>query len=278
MDSISVKGFKSFKSLEEFELKRFNILVGNCGSGKSNFLSLFHLLKTVGDLYNLPANGIDNLLHCDSNSLEIKILEGEVTYGVAVPFEKDFLLLHISGNVNSFVKYWRFFDNQNKELNLYDMSIDHPQEYKSLVDSVYCAFPYLHNGTTLPVDLFELKGYQFSDSLRRFIQMATILLMPGPASLIVLEGPELGLDLNAISVLAELIKTTPKETQFVVSTHSPEFMSQFSADDLVLAELKNGSSTLTRLNEEKVSQWLEHYSLGELWVKGILSNCLHTKG
>jgi predicted ATP-dependent endonuclease of OLD family len=278
MDSISVKGFKSFKSIEEFELKRFNILVGNCGSGKSNFLSLFHLLKTVGDLYNLPANGIDNLLHCDSNSLEIKILEGEVTYGVAVPFEKDFLLLHISGNVNSFVKYWRFFDNQNKELNLYDMSVDHPQEYKSLVDSVYCAFPYLHNGTTLPVDLFELKGYQFSDSLRRFIQMATILLMPGPASLIVLEGPELGLDLNAISVLAELIKTTPKETQFVVSTHSPEFMSQFSADDLVLAELKNGSSTLTRLNEEKVSQWLGHYSLGELWVKGILSNCLHTKG
>jgi hypothetical protein len=235
-------------------------------------------LKTVGDLYNLPANGIDNLLHCDSNSLEIKILEGEVTYGVAVPFEKDFLLLHISGNVNSFVKYWRFFDNQNKELNLYDMSVDHPQEYKSLVDSVYCAFPYLHNGTTLPVDLFELKGYQFSDSLCSFIQMATILLMPGPASLIVLEGPELGLDLNAISVLAELIKTTPKETQFVVSTHSPEFMSQFSADDLVLAELKNGSSTLTRLNEEKVSQWLEHYSLGELWVKGILSNCFHTKG
>lgn len=255
MNKITMKGFKSFMNLEDFELKRFNILIGNCGSGKSNFLSAFRLLKT---------EGVDNLPHFNSKSLEFKFLKGGKTCRIKMSFEKD------SIDVLRNVKSWKFLNDDPLEISyLYSLAINHTQEYKTLVDSVYSAFPYLYNGSS-PVDLLELKYYQFSSGLWRFIKVASFLLEP--ASLIVLDGPEAGLDPTAIGVLSELIKTTSEKTQFVMSTHSPEFINQFNAEDLILVKLENGSSTLTRLNEEKISQWLEHYSLGELWVKGVLSN------
>lgn len=43
--SITIKGFKSFKSLEKFTLTNRNILIGANASGKSNFLSFFHMLN-----------------------------------------------------------------------------------------------------------------------------------------------------------------------------------------------------------------------------------------
>lgn len=48
MNSITVKGYKSFKDIT-VPLKPINILIGSNGAGKSNFLSLFALL---GNAYN----------------------------------------------------------------------------------------------------------------------------------------------------------------------------------------------------------------------------------
>ena len=41
---ITVKGFKSIKSLVDFELGRLNVIVGANGSGKSNLMQLFEML------------------------------------------------------------------------------------------------------------------------------------------------------------------------------------------------------------------------------------------
>lgn len=48
MDSISVRGYKSFKDIT-VPLKKINILIGSNGAGKSNFLSLFELLGHAYD-------------------------------------------------------------------------------------------------------------------------------------------------------------------------------------------------------------------------------------
>ena len=45
LDRISIRGFKSIASLEDFELRKVNILVGANGSGKSNFLEFFAFLR-----------------------------------------------------------------------------------------------------------------------------------------------------------------------------------------------------------------------------------------
>lgn len=46
---LTIKGYKSIKSLENFELKSLNILIGANGVGKSNFISIFRLLN---EMYN----------------------------------------------------------------------------------------------------------------------------------------------------------------------------------------------------------------------------------
>jgi len=47
IDKITLKGFKSIRSLENFPLRNLNILIGANGAGKSNFVSFFTFLREV---------------------------------------------------------------------------------------------------------------------------------------------------------------------------------------------------------------------------------------
>ncbi len=66
VDKITIQGYKSIKSLENFELKNLNILIGANGVGKSNFISAFRLLN---EMYNkrlqlyTQSKSLDNFLY-----------------------------------------------------------------------------------------------------------------------------------------------------------------------------------------------------------------------
>jgi predicted ATPase len=47
LDEMTVKGYKSIKSLDNFELRNINLLIGSNGAGKSNFISLFKFLENI---------------------------------------------------------------------------------------------------------------------------------------------------------------------------------------------------------------------------------------
>ena len=47
IDTITLEGFKSIRSLEDFKLGKVNVLIGANGSGKSNFVSFFSLLREM---------------------------------------------------------------------------------------------------------------------------------------------------------------------------------------------------------------------------------------
>ena len=47
LDIITVRGFKSIRSLEAFELRNLNIIVGANGAGKSNFIELFRVISAM---------------------------------------------------------------------------------------------------------------------------------------------------------------------------------------------------------------------------------------
>lgn len=49
LDKITIAGFKSLKSLTDFELGALNVLVGGNGAGKSNFVDFFRLLRAMAD-------------------------------------------------------------------------------------------------------------------------------------------------------------------------------------------------------------------------------------
>ena len=49
LDRLTVRGFKSVRALEDFELRPLNVMIGANGAGKSNFLSLFQMLAELAD-------------------------------------------------------------------------------------------------------------------------------------------------------------------------------------------------------------------------------------
>lgn len=66
IDKITLKGYKSIRSLEDFPLRNLNILIGPNGAGKSNFVSFFAFLREAihGRLnhYVAKKGGADNHL------------------------------------------------------------------------------------------------------------------------------------------------------------------------------------------------------------------------
>ena len=117
---------------------------------------------------------------------------------------------------------------------------------------------------------YPLQPYHLSDGSIRFICLATALLQPDPPSAIVIDEPELGLHPEAIRILAELITDAAQRTQVILATQSPLLIDQFAIDDIVVVNRKDGQSTFERLSEQDFSQWLEDYSVGELWTRNVI--------
>src|ERR1039458_8932040 len=67
LDSLTLRGFKSILNLNEFKLRKMNLLIGANGAGKSNFVSFFSLLNNLieGQLASHVASqgGPDRFLH-----------------------------------------------------------------------------------------------------------------------------------------------------------------------------------------------------------------------
>ncbi len=47
LNKLTIKGFKSIKSLEDFRLMNLNVLIGGNGAGKSNFIDFFRMLHAM---------------------------------------------------------------------------------------------------------------------------------------------------------------------------------------------------------------------------------------
>ncbi|HUV66030.1 MAG TPA: AAA family ATPase [Sedimentisphaerales bacterium] len=54
ISKLTIKGYKSIRSLENFELRNLNILIGANGGGKSSFLSFFEFLQAIAKEKGLP--------------------------------------------------------------------------------------------------------------------------------------------------------------------------------------------------------------------------------
>jgi predicted ATPase len=67
LNKITLKGFKSIRSLVGFELTNLNVLIGGNGAGKSNFIDFFRLLRAMMEL-SLP--------NLSSSSLKTYIANG----------------------------------------------------------------------------------------------------------------------------------------------------------------------------------------------------------
>ena len=91
-------------------------------------------------------------------------------------------------------------------------------------------------------------------------------------NVILIDEPELGLHPYAIRQLAEMIKDAAFHTQVIVATQSPLLLDEFELGNVSILERDEAlNATVKRdLNKKELAEWLDHYSLGELWEKNIL--------
>lgn len=114
--------------------------------------------------------------------------------------------------------------------------------------------------------------HQLSDGTLRAMSLVTLLLQPVDdlPHLIIVDEPELGLHPAAKTIIAGLFKKASHHCQVIVATQSPELLDAFNVEDVVVVERDDKASSFRRLDESSLKEWLEEYSLGQLWEKNVL--------
>lgn len=358
LDRLTIRGFKSIRSLEDFQLTNLNVFIGANGAGKSNLLEFFRLLRIMfaGNLieYIRLGGGMSDLLFngprttsqmyfemhfgirgyrftLKPDASENPMLMNEARYYQPGKIDwwelgnsgdgKSLLVGHAhskSGDRNNSkrvyetIASWKVYHFHDTSLNaamrhyeiiqdnyvlrfdaanlapfLLQLRSKHQDAYQEILNAVRLVMPFFDDflldvrefGPAEKVRLswrqkgsdYPMQPYHLSDGSLRFICLATALLQPNPPATIIIDEPELGLHPFAIAMLAELVQSAAKRTQVIVATQSPAFIDQFGIEDVVVVNRQEGASTFERLDEQDFNKWLENYSVGELWVKNVLS-------
>lgn len=171
---------------------------------------------------------------------------------------------------------------------LYGLKKNYPADYNRVVSYIRQIMPqfkdfYLEPNergyvmlrwTDISPNDYIMLPEQFSDGTIRFIALATLLLQPQKTmpNVIIIDEPELGLHPFAITQLAEMIKEASINTQVIIATQSPGLVDEFDANQITIIERdeEKESTVARKLQEKELSEWLENYSLSELWDKNIL--------
>ena len=182
-------------------------------------------------------------------------------------------------------------DAENLAAFLYRIRETFPDTYQRIRDVVRLAAPFFDDFKLRPVptnpELIQLewlqrdsdypfRASQLSDGTLRFICLATALLQPSLPATVLFDEPELGLHPYALTLLANLFQQAAKEygtyisKQVIVSTQSAPLLSEFVPEDVIIVERAQGQSTFRRLESAHLSEWLQDYTLGDLWQKNVL--------
>lgn len=368
MDRLTVRGFKSIRALENFELRGLNVLIGANGAGKSNLLSLFRMLEQLSrkrlQIFVRDSGGPEKLLfggrrRTSSVSADVVFDGGHRRHGFSLEpvggdrmaFAGESLLPGVAGfdryvargalpiesghvewtgghvearladcDGGAFPSYvlpemrrWGVFhfqdvsrvarvrqpaavrdnlclqeDAGNLAPFLRHLRERHPVHYRRVIGAVRIAAPFfgdfVYRDDLKPDDRMELEWFQevepntvlgtrqISDGTLRFLCLATLLLQPVELqpSLILLDEPELGQHPAALTVLAEMLRTSADERQVVVATQSADLVSELAPEDVVVVDRKDDASVFRRLDGDDLRGWLEDYSLGDLWRMNLV--------
>jgi predicted ATPase len=168
---------------------------------------------------------------------------------------------------------------------LYWLQEKHPTQFRHIEEHLQLVAPFFDRFVLEPSKLnankikleWRQKGsdayfdsYALSDGTLRFICLATLLLQPAPPDLILLDEPELGLHPFAIRILAEMLQAASARVQVLLATQSVTLLNNFAPQDVLVATNDGLQTTFDRVEGQKLKNWLDQFSLGELWEKNVL--------
>jgi predicted ATPase len=169
---------------------------------------------------------------------------------------------------------------------LYMLKIAHNDYYKRITSTIKLAVPFFGDFDLEPNELnpnmimlnwreqnseYLFGPHQFPDGMLRFIALTTLLLQPEKffPQLLIIDEPELGLHPYALAILASMVNKASKHCQIILATQSETLLDHFDAKDVIVVTRKGGESEFKRVNEAELKDWLEEYTLSELWDKNV---------
>ena len=169
---------------------------------------------------------------------------------------------------------------------LYYLQEIHPNSFKRIEKTIKSIAPFFDRFELKPdrlspdriklewIEVNQPDSYfnatHFSDGTIRFIALATLLMQPNLPKTILIDEPELGLHPVAIKKLAGIIRKASAKTQVIISTQSVTLVDNFNPEDIVTVDREQNQSVFSRLEESNLTNWLEDYSLGDLWNKNVI--------
>ena len=180
---------------------------------------------------------------------------------------------------------FRIYDQgENLAAFLYHIKESNFKAYRRIVLTIQSIAPYFRDFQLIPDkngnlnllwnDRFSSMVYginDMSDGTIRFVALASLFMQPELPETIIIDEPELGLHPAAIAKLAGMVKmAASKGCQVILASQSVELINYFEAEDVIAVSQQDGESKFQRLNSEALSEWLEDYSLGELWQKNLI--------
>ena len=116
-----------------------------------------------------------------------------------------------------------------------------------------------------------LYSHQLSEGTLRFLWLTTLLQSPGLTALTLLDEPEVSLHPELLSLMADQLRDASQRTQIIVATHSDTLIRFLEPSEVVVLDsTEDGMTKLTRADELDLGQWVQDYSLDELWRNGRL--------
>jgi predicted ATPase len=178
-------------------------------------------------------------------------------------------------------------DGGNAAAMLYLYRETRPVVYRRILSTVQQMAPFIDdfilepdklnpNNITLkwkqPGSEYEFGPHHLSDGTLRMIALTTLLLQPEEdlPLLVALDEPELGLHPAGIHLLGSLMRKASHHCQVVLATQSTGFVDCFDLQDIVVVKSSGGVTALERLDPAELKQWLDDYSVSELWEKNVI--------
>ncbi len=165
---------------------------------------------------------------------------------------------------------------------LYYLREDDPARFESISDSMKAAFQSLDRLNFPPVAAGMLTMtwkdrnfakplymHELSEGTLRFLWLVSLLQSPGLSTITMVDEPEVSLHPELLSLLADLMREAARRTQLIVATHSDRLIRFLRPEEVVVMDIgENGCATATWADEMSLEEWLNDYSLDEVWRMG----------
>lgn len=166
---------------------------------------------------------------------------------------------------------------------LYNLRASHRDVYDRIIDLLHQGFADF-DGVEFPVvgagqvtlawyergDSQPFYPNQLSEGTLRFLWISTLLLSPELPGRLLLDEPEISLHPELLKLLAALLQDASARSAIVVATHSPDLIRWLEPEEVLVADKEDGATRFTWADQMNLDEWLDEYTLRDLWLMGNL--------